>query len=96
VRHLDQAPPTSSFPSGHLAAAICFYGALALLADDLPLFSAALRQTTAAAKPAGLAEPSPIEAALAEVHPDELTPRAALDLVYRLTALLRAGGKEQA
>jgi DNA mismatch repair protein MutS len=69
------------------------------LADDLPLFSAALRQTAAAAaaKPAGLAEPSPVEAALAEVHPDELTPRAALDLVYRLTALLRgAGGKGQA
>jgi undecaprenyl-diphosphatase len=26
VRHLDQAPPTSSFPSGHVAAAICMYG----------------------------------------------------------------------
>jgi membrane-associated phospholipid phosphatase len=26
VSHLDQAPPTSSFPSGHTAAAICLYG----------------------------------------------------------------------
>ena len=32
VSHLDQAPPTSSFPSGHTAAAICLYGALAVLA----------------------------------------------------------------
>ena len=30
VAHLDaQLPPTSSFPSGHTAAAICLYGALA-------------------------------------------------------------------
>jgi membrane-associated phospholipid phosphatase len=34
VRHLDQAPPTSSFPSGHVAAAICMYGALAVLANE--------------------------------------------------------------
>jgi undecaprenyl-diphosphatase len=34
VRHLDEAPPTSSFPSGHVAAAICMYGALAILAND--------------------------------------------------------------
>ena len=34
VRHLDQAPPTSSFPSGHVAAAICMYGALAILANE--------------------------------------------------------------
>ncbi|HZD69258.1 MAG TPA: phosphatase PAP2 family protein [Actinomycetes bacterium] len=34
VRHLDQAPPTSSFPSGHTAAAIVMYGALAVLASE--------------------------------------------------------------
>lgn len=34
VRHLDQAPPTSSFPSGHVAASICMYGALAILANE--------------------------------------------------------------
>src|SRR5215212_11023690 len=34
VSHLDQAPPTSSFPSGHTAAAICLWGALAVLASE--------------------------------------------------------------
>ncbi len=29
VPHLDVAPPTSSFPSGHTAAAVCFYGSIA-------------------------------------------------------------------
>lgn len=32
VKHLDAAPPTSSFPSGHTAAAVCLYGGLAVLA----------------------------------------------------------------
>jgi membrane-associated phospholipid phosphatase len=32
VPHLDDAPPTSSFPSGHTAAAVTLYGALALIA----------------------------------------------------------------
>jgi membrane-associated phospholipid phosphatase len=31
VPRLDQAPPTSSFPSGHTAAAICFYGSIAAI-----------------------------------------------------------------
>jgi undecaprenyl-diphosphatase len=31
VTHLDKAPPTSSFPSGHTAAAVCLYGTLALI-----------------------------------------------------------------
>ncbi len=61
--------------------------ALERLADDLPLFSAAR-----AASPPGLAEPSRIEAALREIRPDELTPRAALELVYRLTGLLGGSG----
>jgi DNA mismatch repair protein MutS len=56
-------------------------GALARLADDLPLFSAARRR----------AEPAPRESAaealLRETRPDELTPREALDLIYRLKAL---------
>ncbi len=57
-------------------------GALARLADDLPLFSAARRR----------AEPAPsvsaAEALLGETRPDELTPREALDLVYRLKGLV--------
>src|SRR6201991_1147104 len=31
VPRLDAAPPTSSFPSGHTAAAVCFYGAIAAI-----------------------------------------------------------------
>jgi undecaprenyl-diphosphatase len=31
VRHLDAAPPTSSFPSGHAAAAVALYVALAVV-----------------------------------------------------------------
>ncbi|HEV2886951.1 MAG TPA: phosphatase PAP2 family protein [Jatrophihabitans sp.] len=32
VRHLDSAPPTSSFPSGHTAASVALYGGLAVIA----------------------------------------------------------------
>jgi membrane-associated phospholipid phosphatase len=34
VRHLDEAPPTSSFPSGHTAATIALWGALAVVANE--------------------------------------------------------------
>jgi DNA mismatch repair protein MutS len=62
-------------------------GALARLADDLPLFSAAaLRRAPAKAGP------SDVEQALMAVKPDELTPREALELVYRLRALVKHGG----
>jgi DNA mismatch repair protein MutS len=57
-------------------------GALARLADDLPLFSAARRR---AERPP---QESSAEALLREVRPDELTPRDALDLIYRLKALV--------
>jgi DNA mismatch repair protein MutS len=56
-------------------------GALTRLADDLPLFSAARRR----AEPP--AAESAAEALLHEVRPDELSPREALDLLYRLKAL---------
>ena len=49
--------------------------------DDLPLFSAA--QPVKAAVKA-----SAVEDALREVLPDALTPKAALDLVYALKAML--------
>jgi membrane-associated phospholipid phosphatase len=32
VSQMDVAPPTSSFPSGHTAAAVCFYGSIAAIA----------------------------------------------------------------
>jgi DNA mismatch repair protein MutS len=57
-------------------------GALARLADELPLFSAARRR----AEP--LPRDSAAEALLRETRPDELTPREALELVYRLKALV--------
>lgn len=31
IPQLDEAPPTSSFPSGHTAAAVCFYGSIAAI-----------------------------------------------------------------
>jgi DNA mismatch repair protein MutS len=58
-------------------------GALARLADDLPLFSAARHRREPA-----VASESAAEALLRDTRPDELTPRAALELIYRLKALL--------
>ena len=59
-------------------------GAVARLADDLPLFAVAAKQ----AAPTKLSEPSAVEAALATVNPDELTPKEALELLYRLKSHL--------
>ena len=64
-------------------------GDLTRLADDLPLFTAAPR---AAASPGLSPGPSALEAAVAELDPDELSPKDALELIYRLKAL--AGGEE--
>jgi DNA mismatch repair protein MutS len=58
---------------------------LSRLADDLPLFAAAPRPQAGAR---GEPKPSAVEDALKGVHPDSLTPREALDLVYRLKTLL--------
>ena len=59
-------------------------GAVSRLADDLPLFQAS---PAAARSPA---PPSALEAAFTDVNPDELTPREALELIYRLKALDRS------
>ncbi len=61
--------------------------ALTRLAEDLPLFSAARR--AAPPRPSG---PSAVEAALAEANPDELSPRQALEALYRLRGLLADAG----
>ncbi|MDQ8756978.1 DNA mismatch repair protein MutS [Sphingosinicella sp. LHD-64] len=53
-------------------------GGIAAGLDDLPLFAAAIPEEKA---------PDPLHAALAGVEPDSLTPREALDLVYRLKRL---------
>jgi DNA mismatch repair protein MutS len=50
--------------------------------DDLPLFSA-VRDT-----PPQSAKPAPALQALSDINPDDLTPKQALDELYRLRALL--------
>jgi len=60
--------------------------AVARLADDLPLFAATMDQSEGAA---AAAEASPLAAALEDIVPDDLTPREALEALYRLKALSR-------
>ncbi|EPX82642.1 DNA mismatch repair protein MutS [Salipiger mucosus DSM 16094] len=55
------------------------------LIDDLPLFSAA---ATTEPQPKAPAEPSGVETRLAELLPDEMTPREALQAIYDLKGLL--------
>jgi DNA mismatch repair protein MutS len=57
--------------------------ALTKLADDLPLFKSA---PLALAKTSG---PSPVDQALGKIHPDELTPKEALEALYFLKGLLK-------
>ena len=62
-------------------------GALARLADDLPLFQAAAQHDLETVEPA----PSdPVRDLLGDTEPDTLTPREALDILYRLKAALDA------
>ncbi|MEO9466340.1 DNA mismatch repair protein MutS [Sulfitobacter pontiacus] len=55
------------------------------LIDDLPLFSA----VSSAPQPAPL-KPSPVVSLLDDIHPDELTPRAALETLYKLKEAARS------
>jgi DNA mismatch repair protein MutS len=57
-------------------------GAIARLSDGLPLF-------TVVPKPAPAPE-SEVEAALAQADPDALSPRDALELIYRLRGILKS------
>ena len=50
--------------------------------DDLPLFAVA-------EPPAVMAGPSPVEIALTDIEPDDLTPREALEALYRLKGLAK-------
>jgi len=59
-------------------------GGIAAGLDDLPLFAAAAQEEAA---------PDPVLAALAEVEPDALAPREALELVYRLKRLAAEQGR---
>ena len=55
-------------------------GGIAAGLDDLPLFAAAVEPKSIG---------SPLESAVEEIEPDQLSPREALEAVYRLKALLR-------
>jgi DNA mismatch repair protein MutS len=57
--------------------------ALTRLADDLPLFAARLP---------GARRPSPAEQALAALDPDQMTPKQALEELYRLRRLAKGEG----
>jgi DNA mismatch repair protein MutS len=65
----------------------------AALIEELPLFAAAMRP---AGDPSGAVEadrappssPSPLEEAIAALEPDDLTPKAALEALYRLKSLV--------
>lgn len=55
-------------------------GSLARLADDLPLFTAAAPEDEGTL--------SELKTALGEINPDDLTPKEALELIYKLKSLL--------
>ncbi|HET9426773.1 MAG TPA: DNA mismatch repair protein MutS [Allosphingosinicella sp.] len=58
-------------------------GGIAAGLDDLPLFAAVAQEES---------RPDPVQSALAEVEPDTLSPREALELVYRLKRLQAESG----
>ncbi len=60
-------------------------GAVSKLAEDLPLFAAAPESRP---PPQTSAQPSAVEAALGDLHPDEMSPREALEALYRLRGIL--------
>ena len=70
----------------------------AALADDLPLFAAAARRDAEGGQGEGRRgektgavedrAPDPVLDLLSSIAPDDLTPREALDLIYRMRALL--------
>jgi len=63
-------------------------GGLAAALDELPLFASAARPGDAGTG----APPDPLRTRLDGVRPDELSPRAALDLLYELKALAEGRG----
>jgi len=60
------------------------------MADDLPLFSA-LQDRVRQDRPPQDNPAKKVTAALSDIHPDELSPRAALDILYQLKKLQQDG-----
>ncbi len=64
-------------------------GALARLADDLPLFAAAQAEPARGGLAEDVPDPhAPLAERLQQTNPDDLTPRQALELLYELRGLL--------
>jgi DNA mismatch repair protein MutS len=63
-------------------------GKASRLADDLPLFSAAVRREPAPRSDKQAEAARPLIEAIAALHPDEMTPREALDAIYQLKGLI--------
>jgi DNA mismatch repair protein MutS len=58
------------------------------LIDDLPLFSAAAARVAAAPPPPGNPAAEAVAKALGELNPDDLSPREALEALYRLRGMM--------
>jgi DNA mismatch repair protein MutS len=58
--------------------------------DELPLFAAARPTSFRPASP----DPSPLDRAIDALNPDELTPKAALEALYRLKAMRSSGAED--
>ncbi|MHB2166611.1 DNA mismatch repair protein MutS [Alsobacter sp. R-9] len=61
------------------------------LVDDLPLFAASRPSSAAPTSPVATG-PDPVREAVAGLDPDSMTPREALEALYRLRQLCREGG----
>jgi undecaprenyl-diphosphatase len=91
VAHLDaQLPPTSSFPSGHTAASVAFYGALAIL------LSARVRRRLVTVVTAVLAVAVPVVVAGSRMyrgmhHPTDVTAGLLLGATWLVAVALLLG-----
>jgi len=62
-------------------------GKTSRLADDLPLFSAMVKREPAAKSAKADPKAAALAEALAALHPDEMTPKEALEAIYRLKGM---------
>ena len=83
VARLAGAPPSVVARAKAVLERLESEGSAPASLDDLPLFAAAVREPVAPV----FAGPSKAEKALAELEPDDLTPREALEALYRLKGL---------
>ena len=67
-------------------------GAVTRLIDDLPLFQAAAQPKPGLSEPEASAGPHPALEVLEGIDPDDMTPREALDALYRLIRLIKDAG----